>query len=343
MEKKVFIADRIDGNTEDVFLITSLLKQNSKNTKSLFSPEYSFKYSINIVKELKDSDCILLPTPIYKRNSLELDYIQKWAKIDLNKKVCVFIGGDLSHDYFIDIPNVIVLKTTQYKFLMRDNEIIIPPICDDIGSLNKINFRSKSDMPIIGFCGWAGFSSRIQYFKYLIKNILNSIKSIILFNSNIRVFKKGLYFRRLAVSVLNASNKVKTNFIIRKSFSGNARTISISPEQARNEYINNIINSDFVLAPKGDANYSVRFFEALSLGRIPILIDTDVCLPMEDKIDYSKCILRISYKDINKLPDIVADFYGSISDEEFIKMQKSAREVFEKYLRYDSFFNSLFK
>jgi len=142
--------------------------------------------------------------------------------------------------------------------------------------------------------------------------------------------------------VLNRSSLIETNFILRKFYSCHTDTLKIPPETARQEYIENMIDSDFVLAPKGDGNFSMRFYEALSLGRIPILIDTETILPLENVIDYDSFILRVNYKNINKLDKIIADFYNQITNKEFIEMQKRARENFEKYLRIDAFFNYAF-
>ncbi len=42
---------------------------------------------------------------------------------------------------------------------------------------------------------------------------------------------------------------------------------------------------------------------------------------------------------MHRLGDIVADFYASITDEQFVAMQEAARSTFQTYLRYDRFFN----
>ena len=110
---------------------------------------------------------------------------------------------------------------------------------------------------------------------------------------------------------------------------------------ARTEYVDNIKNSDFTLSPKGDGNFSVRFFESLSLGRIPLLIDTDCALPLEDEVDYDEFILRVSYKDLPKLAQIVANYYSTLTPEAFLSEQKRCREVFEKYLKIDVFFKKV--
>ncbi len=328
----------------NVYLIQSFFSEHA-TASTLYLPKYVFSYSFLISKSIIPTNAILIPHPTLDRSPETLRYLNSVAELSHlhTKPVFMFMGGDLSHDIKFPEFNFHIFRGTQYKKLLQKSDIIIPPICEDLGFFHGFEPRQKSPQPLISFCGWAGFNNKKHYIKYLLKNFYIDIKKILLLDASLEVYKKGLYFRRKAIIALNSNGgRVQTSFIIRNSFSGNKRTISLSPDDARKEYIENMKNSDFVLAPKGDANYSVRFFEALSLGRIPILIDTDVCLPLEDEIDYSKFIVRVSYRDIKKLPQIISDFYSSISNEEFIEMQKKAREAFEKYLRYDSFFNRIF-
>src|SRR3989344_2280747 len=105
--------------------------------------------------------------------------------------------------------------------------------------------------------------------------------------------KQGIYWRKSAMRTLARSALVRTNFIVRRSFSGAMSTIELAPEAARAEFVESIKNSDFVLTPKGDGNYSNRFLETLSLGRVPVLIHTAAGLPLEDGIDYSKIMVPV--------------------------------------------------
>jgi hypothetical protein len=82
----------------------------------------------------------------------------------------------------------------------------------------------------------------------------------------------------------------------------------------------------------------MRFYEALSLGRIPLFIDTESPLPLEDEINYDEFILRIDHRDIHNIADRVADYYAALTPEEYKKKQGRCREVFEKYLRLDVFY-----
>ena len=154
--------------------------------------------------------------------------------------------------------------------------------------------------------------------------------------------KRGIYWRRLAMRALEHSPLVKTNFIVRRSFSGALRTIELPPAQARKEYIDSIRHTDFVLAPKGDGNYSNRFIETLSMGRIPVVIDTDIVLPFEDLIAYEKIMVRVPMNRVNNIAAYIREFYDSLTEEEWEERQHLARTVYEQYLRQDQFFNHYF-
>lgn len=283
-----------------------------------------------IVTDPAEADFFVLPHEYFKVYK-DIEYIAKQTLVaqNHNKKIIVFDYFD--YDEVIDLPNSIVCRVSQYKFKKQDNEIIIPPIIEDLGGRYNPNVREKKNEPVVGFCGWITYSSVISWLAALIKG--RGVK------------RKGLYFRKKAVNILSKSNKVITNFISRRSYSGHKLTIGLDPIVARKEYVNNMKESDYVLCVKGDGNYSLRFFEALSMGRIPLFVDTDCCLPLESEgvIDYKKFIVRIDYKDINGIADKLFDFHKSLSDAEFRNMQKMAREVYQNYLKHEVFTKLLFE
>ena len=51
------------------------------------------------------------------------------------------------------------------------------------------------------------------------------------------------------------------------------------------EYYENIKNSDYVLVFKRTGNFSIRLYETLMMGRIPIFINTDCLLPFNNHIN----------------------------------------------------------
>lgn len=336
---RLFLANHL-GTRPEVPLLKLL---RGESGVMLHEPSHPFSFSLEMTEDPVAADVHLLPQAVYDYSPTTQHYVESalTSARAAGKPLAVFIGGDWSHDLFLP-EDVVVLKATQYQKLKRPNEIIIPPVVEDFGMTQHIPPRPRGDKPVVGFCGWADFPDMWTRLKYWARLFWVDMGMLANLDPSREVFKKGLYFRRRALKVLKHSSQVETNFLIRNSFSANPTTVSIPPVQARQEYIENLIQSDLILCPKGDANYSVRFFEALSAGRLPILIDTDCCLPFGNRINYDSFILRVSYKDISHLPEIVADFWATLTPEEYIARQSRAREAFTQYLRYDVFFNQVF-
>ncbi len=309
----------------------------TNKTGKLFEGEVSNTFLAYV--ELSEADFILLPHNYFsiKKNIKYLNEL-----IDLSEKtglkVIVFAYGDSDED--INIPNSIILRTSQYKYKKKHNEIIIPPLVENLGLKFAFVAREKQHLPTVGFVGWAGFGGRKYKLKYFIKNQLNSL--LCLFDRNKESHKKGIFFRIRALKILKNSHLISTNFIVRKTYSGHSATISEDPVRVREEYIKNIIDSDFTLSVKGDGNYSARFFETLSLGRIPLMVDTETLLPLEGIINYDKFILRASFRDIKNLDTIVSSFYRNLSNDDFINMQRLAIQTFGLFLTPEKFFEYVF-
>lgn len=305
-----------------------------KKTKYIFiSNAFSFYRSpvFEIVSEPGAADYFLIPHDYFfiQNERKYLDNFISLAEIN-HKPILVFTHSDYVKK--IPIENSVVFRTSQYRYNKKPNEIIMPAYAEDLSAGKPIVLRHKNSKPTAGFCGWADFQNLKQravfFAKYAAARIFNGNPANV----------HGLWFRRRAIRVLEHSSLVRTNFIIRKSFSSHKNTISLPPEEARREYIENINQSDFILAVRGGGNFSLRFYEALSLGRIPLFVDTDCVLPLENEIDYKNFVLFVDYRNLDKIDGILSDFYQRFDDEKFIEMQKKAREAFENYLRIDSFF-----
>jgi len=313
---------------------SSLLFQSLENNR--------IDHLFGITSNPEEADFVLLPHD-YRLVGVKKDYLNFVVGVanDHQKKILVIAYNDSSKE--IDLPNAIILRTSKYKTTLKENEFIIPPIVDDLLSGSVVSVRHKSKKPVIGFVGWGAFSSLKQKLKIVSRGLAIDAQAVFSFDKNIEARKPGLLFRRKAIKVLLPSEKVVANFVVRKTFSGNVKTIELDPALARKEYIKNTVNSDFILCSRGDGNYSMRFYEALSAGRVPVLIDTDLALPLENKIDYDNFVLRVPMSGIGSVDSIVADFYSKISDQEFTAMQLAARQTFENHLNFESFFRIIFE
>lgn len=93
-----------------------------------------------------------------------------------------------------------------------------------------------------------------------------------------------------------------------------------------NELINNFKNSEFCFCPRGAGNFSIRFYEILYYGRIPVLLNTDMLLPFSDKINWNKYI--VVSDNIEDLPQKIYDFWIS---NDIIEIQKKCKEIYNLY------------
>jgi hypothetical protein len=306
--------------------------------------KFEFK-NIDVVTDISDCDFILIPQGVRTYEGEEKEYVDSYIERgkSAGKKVVLSLAGDLHHDIFI--ADAIVLKGYSYGRSKRSNEIATPIYVEDLkDKTGSIDIRKKDhNKPVVGFCGWAGFPTLFRHLIYIVRNLQIDMKKIVFADASLEVYKKGVYFRRQAIQALDSSPLIETNFKIRKAYFADDKSLKGSPQKARSEFIDNILMSDFVICPKGDANASARLYEVMTLSRIAVLIDTDMVLPLEEVIDYSSCLIRVPYMDIKKLPEIISRRYESMSEEEFEEMQVSAREAYDRYLRYDVFFNYVFE
>jgi hypothetical protein len=89
---------------------------------------------------------------------------------------------------------------------------------------------------------------------------------------------------------------------------------------------------------RGGGNFSVRFFETLAMGRIPILINTDCRLPFHQIIDWKSHCLIVNENEVKDLSQKILEFHNQFTNKELIKMQQSNRLLWEKYFTKEGFF-----
>jgi len=95
----------------------------------------------------------------------------------------------------------------------------------------------------------------------------------------------------------------------------------------RLRYDRAIEESKFVLCPRGEACSSIRFFETMRAGRVPVLISDRYVLPEGPR--WSGFILRIPESSIASIPEILKTF-----EDEAVERGRLAK------LAWDTFFSS---
>lgn len=200
--------------------------------------------------------------------------------------------------------------------------------------------RAWQPIPVIGFCGQAGAAP--------LRSLLREVR----LKSRQWQYKTGKLkwqpppfetsaFRRFVLRQFESDARVRTNFLLREKYhAGNDRDKDAhSPQKLA--FINNIFDSDYTVCVRGGGNFSIRFYETLALGRIPVFIDTDCLLPFHDRIPYHEYFPWIEVKDLPRAAEIVSDFHTRLGADGFLERQQTCRKLWEEHFTADGFYGDL--
>ena len=96
-------------------------------------------------------------------------------------------------------------------------------------------------------------------------------------------------------------------------------------KQTQQRFKTVLAKSRFSLCPRGTGPSSIRFWESLQAGAIPVLIADGLRLP--DNFDWDRCIVRVAQADIHKIPDILTE----ISTEREAQMRAACLEAHQLF------------
>ena len=276
-----------------------------------------------------------------KQEGIAISFVNECAV--LNKKVVAFNAGDFG----VRIPyfkNLIVLRPSGYKSKFTDNEYAFPAFIADplkkYFDTDKVFQRPYKNKAIIGFCGQANLS-RLNAIKEIFKTFLRNIKCYMGFSKEEPQQLLSTSFLRASVlKALEKSEDVKTNFIFRKKYRAGV-TNEKDSHKTTLEFYNNLKDSDYVVCVRGAGNFSVRFYETLAMGRIPVFINTDCALPFNKQINWKNHVVWVEHKERSQVAQKVKEFHEALSKEDFIDLQLSNRKLWEKQMTLSGFFINL--
>ena len=92
-------------------------------------------------------------------------------------------------------------------------------------------------------------------------------------------------------------------------------------------YRREMSQSKFCLNPLGWTPWTLRFYQALMVRCVPVMIADDIEFPYENEIDYSEFSLKIREKDV----DNIVEFLRGISDEDLQRRLEAIDKVWLKF------------
>jgi len=303
-----------------------------------------YKTYFELTDDPNEGDVGFLPMTLnYYINNNQMQLVDSFVnKMDkLCKKVVIWVDGDNDVNY--SKSNCILIKYSGYKSNNKINEFIMPgdlkiDLLDKYFS-GKVVIREKLLIPSVGFIGIAEYP-KIKLILLIFKNML--LQFIYFIKKSI--FEPSLIIpylikrKKILKKIMNDA-RINSNVMIRNRFAFGIRD---NNRKARMEFINNIVNNDYSICMRGAGNYSIRFYETLCLGRIPIFVNTDCVLPFEDKINWKDHCIWIEESNKKNIGNKILEFHQNISNTDFMELQQKNRIIWEKYFSIQGFNRQLY-
>ena len=229
-------------------------------------PDINLVSKLKLTTDVEDADYVLVPYS-WRRIEQNKEYLVYLKNLSNNTPLLIVNSGDVSPR--CGIKNVVELRTFLHPWEKIDRKIVLPyPVKEKNFVLR--NWQSK---PRISFMGYVPKLGPGSLFGENFQGLSKPIKSSVYIN------------RKISVSKLSKLRS-EFNVIIEKRASFTAYSSNTNLNLHISEYDIELTKSDYVLCPRGSGNTSIRFFETLSAGATPILIDSGGINPSISNNDF---------------------------------------------------------
>lgn len=274
----------------------------------------------------------------YRKMDAAHDLVQIAAAA--GKRVLSWISGDFG----VRIPhydNLIVLRLSGYRSKLPAYHQGMPAFISDplehFYHRSDIVVREWQERPVIGFCGqaqgnalkYAWDTARTAWWNTLFYIGVSPDEPQDLYPSTLR--------RARVLDRIGQDSRLQANFIRRKQYRAGAQ----SPEaraRTTQEFYDNMMASDYIVCVRGGGNFSVRLYETLATGRIPVFVNTDCLLPLPDQINWKEHVVWVEESQINSIGDIILDFHHKLTPASFRSLQTKNRKFWKEQMRIGMFF-----
>lgn len=259
------------------------------------------------------------------------------------KPIAVFSLGDFVANLPVEGRDIHVFQPSAYRSRTTTSNHGMPAFIEDpLASLGmtSVSVREKGARPVVGFCGQAG-SSLPRHAARFVRTRIRQLRWRLGREQWEPTPLEHTWFRQRVLDAFARSSAVETRYVLRTKYRAGVHTDDRNnpAQQARADFLNNVLDTDYTVCVRGGGNFSVRFYEALALGRIPAFVDTDCILPYHDIIEWRRYIPWIDETQLRDAGKLLADFHSKMSPAEFREHQVVCRRLWEERLTADGFYD----
>ncbi|MEK7109348.1 MAG: exostosin family protein [Patescibacteria group bacterium] len=331
----------------------NLIPESSFLSKEFFN---SFSFDIRfygITDDITKADAVFAP---YRQATMmrhDPALLAECAQTAKGAGLPLFVDGMGDGETPLGIDNACIMRYGGYRTLKEELgrnrlpvhlrfespniRIQVPTQVDDLlmrcqGGVFSVRHKGE-EKPVVSFAGMVKTT-----FKNTVHQRLNELPLYLrgILDDRYFAMSNGIFLRSKALRILERSKRLVCKFEGQFFSPLSPRRSHDEMKTFRRGFVETILESDYCIDVRGYGNASYRLYEILSLGRIPVIIDTERHFPFSDVVDWRKFSLIVDFRDIKRLPDIIADFHASISPEEFETMQREARAAYINCFRIDA-------
>lgn len=248
------------------------------------------------------------------------------------------------------VEDATVFRTSLLRSRQRPQEFALPGAHEDLLEYTDgaLITQEKPEKPTVSFCGFVLYPERGRTPVARLKGRASELRR----KADERLGRpsdRDVYARGRAIdALLRQRTLVLPDITIRHSGGGGGWTTKLRAASAdwdvvRAEYVRTIVDSHYVLCARGIGNWSYRLYETLCLGRIPVLVDTDIGLPYDFAIPWRDHVVWIDRRDIPNIGERIAEFHAKLSAPEFEALQHANRKLWCEWLSPEGFFSNFYR
>ncbi len=313
--KKIFVSPIISGHPlNDLYPYEKIWATR---------PQIDFINKLNLTSKIDEADYILVPHD-WRTIRDNLGYIRDLNTLSAKIPILILNLGDKASE--CSLKNCIQIRTHLWPWENLTRKILIPyPTAS-----KKLTLRNWKPVPTISFMGYAPRLGPRSFFGKSYKGLSKPIKSSVYLTRHISIFRLGRLEKKFDIRITK-----------RREFTAYMSNPNLIQHTA--EYESNLAESDYVLCPRGESNTSIRFYETLSSGATPLLINTNGGFPkLPPNIEWSNHILETGLFS-NWSEAIIKDWSNLGNDQNYLKRQLENYNLFTNVLFINNYLNILFE
>ncbi len=263
------------------------------------------------------------------------------------RKIFSYVSWDRGVAVPPEFDDVYVCRVSGFRSRRRKRHFTQPVFFDDpLKHHPELNLQSRGtgggDRPRVGFCGQAR-PGVVKLGLDVVRDFWRNLS----FHLKLRAdepqpLHPPVLLRARALRVLERSPLVETRFVVRDRYRGGRRSAAERSQTVR-EFYGNILETDYTLCVRGSGNFSKRFYEALALSRIPLLVDTDCLLPFHWELRWDERVVSVPPEEMRDLPRRVGEHFTAAGAEGLAERQRQNRALWLDWLTYGGFHRKLIR